>query len=138
MASGLLFLSFIPAPSAFAQSHYFPPVGESWRTLLPGPGITPNQATKDSIRSTVGLEWDQLKSAWDYTQQFAAGGSMIVIRDDWIAFEWNDTTSATGAASVTKSLSGLAAARIFDLSASGQLGTSISPDSFAAKFLQPT
>jgi CubicO group peptidase (beta-lactamase class C family) len=137
-ALGLLFLSSISITSALAQSHYFPPVGGSWRSLVPGSGVTPNQATKDNIRSTVGLEWDDLKSAWDYTQQFASGGSMIVIRDDWIAFEWGNTTSATASASVTKSLLGMASARIFDLSDAGQLGTLISPDSLVADFLPST
>ncbi len=86
----------------------------------------------------MGLDWDHLKSAWDYTQQFQTGGSMIVIRDDWVAFEWGNTSSANSAASVTKSLTAMAAARIFDLSDTGQLGTIISIDSKVADYLPST
>ncbi len=135
----LLFFSMAIAPQ-FVQAlvHDFPPAGGNWRSLVPGTGVTPNQAGRDNIRATVGLDWDYLKIASDYSKQFDGTSSLIVIRDDWIAFEWGDTTSKTGAASVTKSLTGIAAARVFDMSSSGQLAGAITPDSLAKDYLPST
>lgn len=117
---------------------YFPPPesNQGWRSLVTR-NQTPTSAQKVEIASKTGLHWDALKFAYDYSQSFTTGTtSLVVIRHGWIAGEWG-STSAYGVASVTKSLTGLAMAKLFDLSNAGALRTTIGPEDDAYRYLPP-
>lgn len=134
----LLFLvqSIAGYGSATAET-YFPPVDGSgdWRSLLAAPSTTPDAATKQQIRDTVGLDWDQLRTAYDYSLQFQTNSELLIIRDGWVAFDWGPTRQRSLAASVSKSLTGLAFAKLWDLSDQGLLPTPIGPESPVANYL---
>lgn len=90
-----------------------------WRSLV-SRGITPAAAQIAEIRSKTGLDWNKLKLAADLSASLSPKSSMIVVRNGWIAGEWGPT-SAVNLASVTKSLTGLAVGKLFDLSSAGTL-----------------
>jgi CubicO group peptidase (beta-lactamase class C family) len=115
-----------------AGTSYYPPSESSggWRRLVP-PNTTPSSQQKRDVRTIAGLDWDVLKQAWDGSRQY--GGSLLVIRNGWIAAEWG-TTSALPPASCTKTFAALAIHRMFELSARGAL-PSINHESFAYNFL---
>ena len=119
-----------------AEAQYFPPSESQggWRPLVRA-NTTPSASEKMMIRSTVGLDWDKLRDAWNYTQGFNSANSVLVIRNGWIAAEWNTFTSARGIASCTKSLTSIAMARLFDMSAAGQTSKAIGPEDFAYRYL---
>jgi hypothetical protein len=60
-----------------------------------------------------------------------------VIRNGWIAGEWGNTHAAR-IGSVSKSLTALATARMYELSDAGRLGKTIGAESFAYDFLPAT
>ena len=127
-----LFLLFVLAGLVKAGEYYPPPEsGGGWRAMVARNG-TPAAAEKAEILTKTGIDWDKLKLAWDHIDQ--DGGSFLVIRNGWIAGEWG-TASSYYIASCTKSLTSLAMAKIFDMSAAGQLAKTIGPDSFAYKYL---
>jgi CubicO group peptidase (beta-lactamase class C family) len=113
---------------------YFPPAEGSggWRSLVTR-DATPSAAQKADIRAKAALDWDKLKLARDYSQGFAAS-TVLVVRNGWIAAEWGLATSYQ-VASVSKSMTGLAMAKVFDLSQTGALTSAIDPESFAYQYL---
>lgn len=115
---------------------YFPsPEAEGgWRSLVPA-NQEPTQEQKKAVRATTGLDWDRLHEAWRYCQDFAGPHSVLLIRHGWIAGEWNNYTEPRGIASCTKSLTGLAMAKLFDLSDAGLLPKCVSIDDEAWRFL---
>lgn len=116
---------------------YFPPRESAggWRSLV-AINATPSAAQKASIRNQAGIDWDRLKLAHNYTQSAYAGSSLLVIRNGWIAGEWG-SKSVTGVGSISKSLTGLTLAKLFDLSAAGSLPRRIGPDDFVHSYVQP-
>jgi CubicO group peptidase (beta-lactamase class C family) len=114
---------------------YFPPSESSggWRSLVPRNG-TPSSSQIAAVRQMAGLDWNKLKLANDYSKSLSSGSAVIVIRNGWIAGEWGSTNSVN-VASVTKSLTGLALAKLFEMSSAGQLSQSITPESLVHSYL---
>lgn len=119
------------SPSGRLAGAYFPPRESSggWRSLVKGSGATPSSSQKSEIRGKAGLDWEKLKQAHEYSQGFSSGSSLLVIRNGWVAGEFGPTASV-GVGSVSKSLTALTLAKLFDLSASGSLKRKIGPDDF--------
>jgi CubicO group peptidase (beta-lactamase class C family) len=95
---GLAVLGLVLAIPAYAEqlragapslTNYFPPAEAQggWRSLLPKSGA-PSSQQKAKIRAGTGVDWDKLKTAWDYNA--AAGGAtgLLVIRRGQIVGEW--------------------------------------------------
>jgi CubicO group peptidase (beta-lactamase class C family) len=122
-----------------ALAQYAPPSESQggWRTLVPLNG-TPSAAQKADVLSKAGLDWDKLRDAWAYTSGFGGANSVLVIRNGWIAGEWSTFSGTTSIASCQKSLTSLALAKVFDLSAAGKTLKAIGPDSFAYLYLPAT
>lgn len=110
---------------------YFPPPRGSgdWRALVRS-GQTPSAATKSAIRAKGGVDWDRLKRAYDYSRSYNTGSSVLVIRNGYVVGEWG-STGARKVNSISKSLTGLSMARLFDMSGVRQIG----PESYAHEFL---
>ena len=70
-------------------SDYFPPAEEQggWRTLLPVEG-EPNDTQKARIRQVGGMDWDELKAAWDHNASVPGATGLLVIRHGHIVGEW--------------------------------------------------
>ena len=117
---------------------YFPPPESSggWRRVT-GINATPTNAQKKDIRAKTGVDWDKLKLAYNYSQNFGGGSTVLVIRNGWIAGEWGNMNAAR-IASVSKSLTALATAKMYELSDAGRLGKTIGAESFACNFLPAT
>ena len=117
---------------------YFPPPESSggWRRVT-GINATPTNAQKEDIRAKTGVDWDKLKLAYDYSQSFGGGSTLLVIRNGWIAGEWGNTNAAR-VASASKSLTALATAKMYELSDAGRLEKTIDAESFAYDFLPAT
>ena len=119
--------------SAWAQT-YFPPTNapDNWRSLIPGPNIEPSQGEKDTIATTVGLDWDQLEVAYLYSRGFNPGAEVLMIKDGWVVWAWTGGSNflqETSGASMTKSATALAYAHLFDQN------PAIGPESFASDHL---
>jgi hypothetical protein len=116
---------------------YFPAPESAggWRALVTLDS-TPSSAQKAVIREKAGLDWDKLKLARDYSNALSNGSAVLVIRNGWIAGEWG-TSSTVTVASVTKSLTGLSLAKLFDLSNAGLTATPINPESLVYQYLPP-
>ena len=114
---------------------YFPPAESAggWRSLVTR-NTTPSSAQIAEIRQKTGLDWNKLKLANDYSNTLSAGSPVIVIRNGWIAGEWG-SASNINVGSATKSFTGLALGKLFDLSNSGQLATLIDPESLVHQYL---
>ena len=114
---------------------YFPGSEASggWHSLVVLNAV-PTAAQKANIRDIAGLDWDKLKLAQDYSRSFSSSSSTLVIRNGWVAGEWG-VRSASGVASVSKSLTGLTLAKLLDLSAAGALPRTIGPDDFVYPYL---
>ena len=132
--SVLLFASWATA-SVHAQPYFPPTDSDDWRTLLPGVGVEPTPQAKQRILNTVGLDWNRLQEAWDYSRQFDSTSALVVIRYGWIAGEWGSTGTPSNVASASKSLTGLAFAKLWDRSDAGLLSKPIGPESRAFEFL---
>jgi len=119
------------------SSAYYPAPESAggWRSLAPL-NSTPTAAQKTDIINIAGIDWDLLEAAHDYSETLATGTTVLVIRNGWIAGEWG-ATSNYNVASVTKSLTGLAAAKMMDLSDGGKLSQSIGFESLAHQYLPP-
>ena len=117
---------------------YFPPpeLSGGWRRVT-GINATPTSAQKTYIRAKTGVDWDKLKLAYNYSQSFGGGSTVLVIRNGWIAGEWGNMNAAR-IASVSKSLTALATAKMYELSDAGRLGQTIGAESFAYNFLPAT
>lgn len=92
--------ALIPAPSCFAATSpvtsesspptdYFPPSESQgdWRSLLPPNGV-PNASQKQAIREKCGVDWDALRSVWEYTRKAGGNSGFLVIRRGYIVGEW--------------------------------------------------
>jgi hypothetical protein len=84
--------------------------------------------------NTAGLDTDRLIDAWNYVESLGQRQSLIVIRHGWIAGEW-DHVGTGPVNSATKSLTGLALAKLFELSDAGRLPKKIGYDDLACHFL---
>jgi CubicO group peptidase (beta-lactamase class C family) len=124
-----------PPPAALEATYYPPPESAGgWRSLVAA-NKTPTVDQKRAIRETAGMDWDRLRSAWDYCESFGAPDSLLVIRHGWVAAEWHTSTEPRGIASCTKSLTALSVARLLDLSDAGRLPQRIGPDDEAWRWL---
>lgn len=115
---------------------YYPPSESEggWRSLI-SPNNIPTAEEKQKLSQNAGLDWDKLHEAWKYCESFGGLDSLLVIRHGWVAGEWYNFTEPRGIASCTKSLTGLAMAKLFDLSDAGKLAKHINMDDEAWKFL---
>ncbi len=102
-------------------TYYPPPESEGgWRSLIP-PNTTPTAEQKQEVLKSTGLDWDKLHEAWKYCESFGGQHSLLIIRHGWVAGEWQNFTGPRGIASCNKSITGLAMAKLFDLSDAGKL-----------------
>jgi CubicO group peptidase (beta-lactamase class C family) len=134
--SALLLLGCIClSQPARAKTYYPPPESQGdWRSLVPA-NESPTAEQKDAVLAKTGLDWDKLDHAWDFVQTFGGTNGLLIIRNGWIAAEWDDLNRPIAVHSCTKSLTALAMARLFDLSDAGQVSQKIGPESFAYEYL---
>ncbi|HMR32589.1 MAG TPA: serine hydrolase [Geminicoccaceae bacterium] len=125
------------SPAGRLGGAYFPPRESSggWRSLTRA-GATPSSSQKSEIRAKAGLDWDKLSLAHAYGRSFSSSSSLLVIRNGWVAGEFG-STAAVGVGSVSKSLTALTLAKLFDLSASGSLKRKIGPDDYVHGYVPP-
>jgi len=76
----------------------------------------------------AGFDRARLEEAWRYCLRFEGPHSVLIIRNGWIAAEWRNFEDPRSIASCTKSLTGVALAKLFT---SGRL----TPDDFAWRHL---
>lgn len=114
---------------------YFPPPESEggWRALL-APDLEPSAGEKAEIRRLAGLDWDRLVEAYAYSRTFASDTSLLVIRRGWVAGEWG-SPGPFYLASVSKSLTGLAALRLMHLSRDMRFGRILKPSEPVHAFL---
>ncbi|MFO1069651.1 MAG: serine hydrolase domain-containing protein [Geminicoccaceae bacterium] len=107
---------------------YFPPPESrgGWRSLVPHES-TPSAAQKAEARAKGGVDWDKLQRAHQYSHGFAGDDAVLVIRNGYVVGDWG-RRDAYGVASVSKSLTGLTMAKLFDLAAAGRIARGIRPD----------
>jgi CubicO group peptidase (beta-lactamase class C family) len=107
---------------------YFPPPESAggWRSLVPHNG-TPSAAQKSEVRNKGRVDWDKLLQARRYSQGFTSDDAVLVIRNGYVVGDWG-RRDAYGVASVSKSLTGLTMAKLFDLAAAGQVSRALRPD----------
>lgn len=145
--AGLSIGSGIAAPTILRAApeqagRYFPgPEGQGgWRRLVE-PNLEPSDGTKREIRRLAGVDWDALARAQAWSASFARDGRSLVIRRGWIAGEFGPAT-AFDVASVSKSVTAVAVARLLELSSDMRLGRKLAlrtpvsellPASFAAR-----
>jgi CubicO group peptidase (beta-lactamase class C family) len=106
-----------------AAEAYFPPpeAQGGWRALVPA-NQEPSATQKEAVRATTELDWEKLRAVWAYCQGYGGLHNVLVIRHGWVAGEWfNYSEPEHGIASCTKSLTGLAMAKLFDLSDASRL-----------------
>jgi CubicO group peptidase (beta-lactamase class C family) len=119
---------------------YFPPSESQggWRSLVQA-NQEPAQDRKAIIRTTTGLDWDRLHEVWRYCNAILEGQhSVLVIRHGWVAAEWrNYAQPKMGVCSCSKALTGLAMAKVFDMSDAGLLPKRIGIDDEAWRLLPP-
>ncbi len=117
---------------------YFPPPesGGDWRSLVPF-NTTPTRAEIQKVLGVADLRWSDLRNAYQYSASTAPNTTLLVIRNGWVAFDWG-SHDAYPVASVSKSLTALVLARLFDLSSAGQVPTAVGPDSAVAQYLPAT
>ncbi|MBI3462362.1 MAG: hypothetical protein HY000_04785 [Planctomycetes bacterium] len=113
---------------AAAQTYYPPPESQGdWRSLVPV-NETPTAEQRQAVRDKTAFDWDKLHDAWGFVQSFGGTNGLLVIRNGWIAAEWDDLNRPIAVHSCTKSLTAVAMAKLFDLSDAGQLPKKIGPD----------
>jgi CubicO group peptidase (beta-lactamase class C family) len=115
---------------------YYPPaeVRGGWRSLVEANSpATPAQAAK--VREACGMDWERLGKAWEYCRNFEGDNRLLVIRRGWIVGEWYVEQTPQSVASCTKSLTGLAMAKLLDLSDAGALKRTIGLEDPAHGFL---
>lgn len=132
----MLWSGLLAASLAAAQQEYFPPpeAKGGWRSLVTA-DAAPTPEQKAALLKTAGVNWDRLEEAWKYCQEFGGAHALLVVRHGWIAAEWRNFTEPRGIASCTKSLTGLALAKLFDLSDAGRLPNRIRMDHPAYLYL---
>jgi CubicO group peptidase (beta-lactamase class C family) len=107
-----------------------------WRSLVRS-NADATAAEKAEIAEVAGLDADQLREAWEYASGLTPDQSLIVIRHGWIAAEW-DRFGHGPVNSCTKSLTGLALAKLFELSDGGQSARRIGYDDPVCDYLPPS
>lgn len=118
----------------FVETYFPPPEAMgAWRSLV-ARNETPSETEQGLIRQKAGLDWNKLKLARDYSEAVGRGSAVLVIRNGWIAGEWG-STKEINVASVTKSLTALALAKLFDLSRAGLLPRPVEPESLVYEYL---
>lgn len=129
-------LSIPTLMSQIANTTYYPPPESEggWRSLVSS-NETSTSDEKQKLIQTTGLDWDKLHEAWKYCEGFGGANSLLVIRHGCITGEWHNFTEPRGIASCTKSLTGLAMSKLFDLSDAGKLKKHINMDDEAWQFL---
>lgn len=97
-------LKFISTPAAVGAcmassaeregAHYYPPPESQggWRTLVRR-NVVPSPEQKAAVLSTTGLDTDKLVDAWKYVESLDRRQSLLVIRNGWIAAEWDYVNS---------------------------------------------
>lgn len=118
------------------ETTYFPPPESrgGWRALVPA-NQAPTAEQKRAVLETAGLDWDALHDAWNFCTHFDGPNTLLVVRHGWSAAEWFNFTDPQGIASCTKSLTGLAMMKIFDLSDENRLPRKVTPDDPAWRYL---
>ena len=134
-----IFTVLLFAGSATAQEQYYPPpeTKGGWRSLVTANGF-PTREQKERILRTAGLNWDRLEEAWKYCEGSGGPHRLLVIRQGWIAAEWNNFSEPQTIASCTKSLTGLAIAKLLDLSDTGRFAKRVRLDDPAHIFMPPS
>lgn len=114
---------------------YFPPPESAggWRRLV-GTDQEPSPGEQAEIRRLAGIDWPTLAQAFAYSESFGARSALLVIRRGWIAGEWGPTTPYF-TASISKSLTGLAVARLFEVSRTMRWGKVLGPKTPAFELL---
>lgn len=130
--------TFPPLPASAAAKRrvsYFPPPESAggWRRLVER-DAEPSAGMKREIRRLAGLDWDALAAAHRYGAGFASDDRLLVIRRGWIAAEFGPPTPFD-VGSVSKSVTGLAVARLLHLSADMRLGRELDPKTRVAELL---
>jgi CubicO group peptidase (beta-lactamase class C family) len=138
--AGLSLGSGIAAPAIVraapkASSWYFPRPDAlgGWRTLVER-NVEPSPGMKGEIRRLAGLDWDALLEAHRYSAGFTWDSRLLVIRRGWIAAEFGPATTFD-VASVSKSVTGLAVARLLELSGDMRLGRKLAPKTPVSELL---
>ena len=134
IARVLLVTGVLLARTTVAGTYFPPPESKGgWRTLVTK-NAAPTAAQKATILEETGLDTDHLVHAWNYVESLGRRQSLVVIRHGWIVGEWDDV--GTGPVnSSTKSLTGLALAKLFELSDAGRLPKKIGYDDFVYHYL---
>jgi CubicO group peptidase (beta-lactamase class C family) len=133
-AGSLLLGWFLLAQTAVAGTYYPPPESKGgWRTLVMKNAV-PTADQKSAVLNAAGLDTDRLVDAWNYVAGLGQRQSLLVIRRGWIVGEW-DYVGIGPVNSSTKSLTGLALAKLFELSDAGRLPRKIGYDDLAYHYL---
>ena len=134
IAVGLLITCVFPAKTTAAERYYPPPESKGGWRMLVTKNAAPTAAQKSAVLSVTGLDTDRIVDAWNYVESLGKRQSLIVIRHGWIVGEW-DYVGTGPVNSCTKSLTGLALAKLFELSDAGRLPKKIGYDDLAYKYL---
>lgn len=125
-ASSVALLAGLSAAQSLDPGYFPPPEANGgWRSLV-SRNQTPTAARKADIRALAGIDWDRLNAAYQWARSLAWDTSLLVIRRGWIAGEWGPG-SIHFVASVSKSLTALAVARLCYLARSGRYGRVVEP-----------
>ncbi|MEJ5233215.1 MAG: serine hydrolase domain-containing protein [Geminicoccaceae bacterium] len=130
--------TFPPLPASAAAKRrvsYFPPPESAggWRRLV-GTDQEPSPGERAEIRRLAGMDWPTLAEAFAFSESFGARSALLVIRRGWVAGEWGPTTPYF-TASISKSLTGLAVARLFEVSRTIRWGKVLGPNTPAFELL---
>ncbi len=137
IAGALLAACVFLTPAAAAGTYYPPAESKGgWRTLVRKNAV-PTADQKSAVLNATGLDTDQLVDAWNYAESLGQRQSLLIIRHGWIVGEW-DHVGTGPVNSSTKSLTGLALAKLFELSDAGRLPKKIGYDDFAHQYLPGT
>jgi CubicO group peptidase (beta-lactamase class C family) len=100
-------------PALWPAGPYFPAPERDggWRALVTV-NVAPSEEQKRAVRERARLEWDKIEQAWDYCRGFEGPHSVLIVRHGWIAGEWRTFEEPRGIASCTKSLTGVAVAKL--------------------------
>jgi CubicO group peptidase (beta-lactamase class C family) len=136
--AGTLLIACVCRTSAAGTQTYYPPPESKggWRTLVTK-NAAPTADQKAAVLSTAGLDTDRLVDTWKYVESLGQRQSLLIIRHGWIVGEW-DYVGVGPVNSATKSLTGLALAKLFELSDAGRLPKKIGYDDFACCYLPVT